>query len=88
MHCLPRNAEAAVTAAASSAGVYWIEPKSVMTTRNWSGKSIIGTGLTQTWGQSNPFKVFSAVSVQDSIIGVADTGISRNNCFFCSATGA
>jgi hypothetical protein len=88
MHCPARDAEAAAAAAASSAGVYWIEPKSVIASRNWSGKSIIGTGLTQTWGQSNPFRVFSAVSVRDSIIGVADSGISRNNCFFCKVSGA
>ena len=88
MHCPPRDAEAAVTAAASSAGVYWIEPKSVIATRNWSGKSIIGTGQSQTWGGANPFKVFSAVSLQDSIIGFADSGVSRNNCFFCNLNSA
>jgi hypothetical protein len=87
IHCLPRDAEAAIAAVASSPGVYWIEPKSTMTTRNWSGRSIIGTGTTQTFtsaSQPNPSKVFSSVSMQNSIIGTADSGLSINNCYFCS----
>jgi hypothetical protein len=87
MHCLARDADAAVAAAASSPGVYWIEPKAAISARNWSGKSIIGTGSTQTFtsaAAANPSKVFSTVSVQNSIIGVADSGISINNCYFCN----
>ena len=87
MHCLPLDAEAAIAAAASSPGVYWIEPKSDIATRNWSGKSIIGTGSTQTFtsaSQPNPSKVFSSVSMLNSTIGTADSGLSINNCYFCS----
>ncbi len=88
-HCPLRVAEAAAAAAASSAGVYWIEPKAVITSRNWSGKSIIGTGSSQTFaaGQPNPSKVFSTVSLQNSVIAASDSGLSRNNCYFCTKTG-
>jgi hypothetical protein len=39
--------------------------------RNWSGKSIIGTGFSQRFdaSQANISKIFSAVSMQQSIIG-------------------
>jgi hypothetical protein len=90
MHCPARDADAAITAAASSPGVYWIEPKNTISTRNWSGKSIIGTGSTQTFtsaSAANPSKVFSTISVQNSVIGVADSGVSINNCYFCSLVG-
>ena len=89
-HCLPRDAEAAVAAAASSAGVYWIEPKNALASRNWSGKSIIGTGRSQTFNASapNPSVVFASVSMNSSIIGVADSGVSRDNCYFCSHNGS
>ena len=89
-HCLPRDAEAAAAAAASSAGVYWIEPKNALASRNWSGKSIIGTGRSQTFNASapNPSVVFASVSVNSSIIGVADSGVSRDNCYFCSHNGS
>jgi hypothetical protein len=86
MHCLHRYADSAIAAAASSPGVYWIEPKNVITTRNWSGRSVIGTGSTQTFTalQPNASKVFASVSMQNSIIGAADSGLSINNCYFCS----
>jgi hypothetical protein len=86
IHCLSSDAAAVMAAAASSAGVYWIEPKTAVSTRNWSGKSIIGTGRGQAFaaGQPNPSKVFSTVSLQNSTIGVADSGLSINNCYFCS----
>ena len=87
MHCLAQDASAAVAAAASSPGVYWIEPKTAISARNWSGKSIIGTGSSHTFtsaSAANPSKVFSTVSLQNSVIGVADSGISINNCYFCS----
>ena len=89
IHCPQRDAAAAIAAAADSPGVYWIEPKTAISTRNWSGKSIIGTGSTQTFttGQPNPSKVFATVSMQNSIIGVADSGVSINNCYFCSFNG-
>ncbi len=87
--CLLRDAEAAVSTAASSAGVYWIEPKNALRPRNWSGKSIIGTGKSQTFAANapNPSVVFNSISMSNSIIGVADSGVSRNNCYFCSNTG-
>jgi hypothetical protein len=91
MHCPDRDADAAITAAASSPGVYWIEPKNTVSTRNWSGKSIIGTGGTQTFtsaSAANPSKVFATISMQNSVIGVADSGISINNCYFCSLAGS
>ena len=91
MHCLPLDAEAAIAAAASSPGVYWIEPKSDIATRNWSGKSIIGTGSTQNFtsaSQPNPSKVFSTVSMLNSTIGTADSGLSINNCYFCSLSAS
>jgi subtilisin family serine protease len=87
MHCLAQDASDAVAAAASSPGVYWIEPKTAISVRNWSGKSIIGTGSSQTFTSAsapNPSKVFSTISLQNSVIGVADSGISINNCYFCS----
>jgi hypothetical protein len=69
--------------------VYWIEPKNTLRPRNWSGKSIIGTGKSQTFAANtpNPSVVFNFISMSNSVIGVADSGVSRNNCYFCDNTG-
>lgn len=89
LHCKASKAAAAMTAVASSVGVYWIEPKNKVTIRNWSGKSIIGTGLSHVYdpGRPNPSLVLSSISLDHSIIGVADSGIGRKNCYFCSLIG-
>jgi subtilisin family serine protease len=73
----------------SSPGVHWIEPKSKNAPLNWSGKSLILTGATQAFNgaaQPNPSRVVNAIPLSaSSIIGLADTGITRQNCYFCSS---
>jgi serine protease AprX len=73
----------------SSPGVHWIEPKPKNLPFNWSGKSLISTGATQTYNgaaQPNPSRVVATIPLtSSSIIGIADTGITRQNCYFCSS---
>jgi hypothetical protein len=38
--------------------------------------------------QANPSVVFNSISMNNSIIGVADSGVSRSNCYFCSKNGS
>jgi len=54
----------------------------------WKGKSLVSTGKTQAFNghPSNPSKVIASIRLSgSSIIGLADTGITRQNCYFCSS---
>jgi subtilisin family serine protease len=57
--------------------------------QNWKGKSLVSTGATQVFNgptQTNPSRVIATIPLTaSSIIGIADTGITRQNCYFCSS---
>lgn len=64
----------------SKVGIEHIEIKQVMETQNFAGSAIVGTGpLAANPAQS---RVLSQISVTNSVIAVADSGININNCFF------
>ena len=90
IQCSAAAAARAVQACSSSAGVHWIEPKPKAVARNWSGKTLVTTGATQAFNgptQPNPSKVIATITLPaSSIIGLADTGITRQNCYFCSSS--
>jgi hypothetical protein len=70
----------AVTLLADQIGVEHIEIKEIMETKNFAGRAILGTGpLASSPSQS---LVLSNIDVSQSVIGVSDTGINMNNCFF------
>jgi subtilisin family serine protease len=79
----------AAKACIASPGVHWIERKPNNRPLNWSGKSLISTGTTQAFNgaaQINPSRVITTIPLTaTSIIGIADTGITRQNCYFCSS---
>ncbi len=86
VHC---SSAAAITAAdilSESPGVHWLHLKSPLSLRNFAGRSIISTGISQT-ASPIPSSVFSAIPLtpSTSIIAVADSGLDRNNCFFCNS---
>jgi serine protease AprX len=89
VQCSAASASVAVDACATSPGVHWIEPKPTNFPQNWKGKSLISTGATQVFNgptQTNPSRVMATIPLTaSSIIGIADTGITRQNCYFCSS---
>ncbi len=89
MQCNALSASHALLACMSSPGVHWIEPKPKNVPLNWKGKSLISTGKTQAFNghtQTNPSKVIASVPLDgSSIIGIADTGITPLNCYFCNS---
>jgi subtilisin family serine protease len=86
VHCSAASALAAVGILSKSPGVHWLQLKTHTTTRNFAGRSIIGTGVSQ-MAFSIPSHVFDAIPLNpaSSIIAVADSGLDRNNCFFCNS---
>ena len=86
VHCSSAAAPAAVVTLSQSPGILWLHPKPYLTPRNYAGRSIIGTGVSQT-ASPIPFSVFSTIALgpSTSIIAVADSGLDRNNCFFCNS---
>jgi subtilisin family serine protease len=86
VHCSSASAPAAAGILTKSPGVHWLQLKTRSVTRNYAGRSIIGTGASQT-SASIPSHVFDAIPLNpaSSIIAVADSGLDRNNCFFCNS---
>jgi len=74
----------AVALLADHVGVEHVEIKERMEHKNFAGSAIVGSGPSAT----NPTqsRVLSGISVSNSIIGVADTGIDMSNCFFYDAS--
>lgn len=72
LHCDTSHARVACGILAQSPGVHWIQLKTRIKPRNYAGRSIIGTGATQT-ASTIPSQVFAAITLQPStsIIAVA-----------------
>ena len=70
----------AVSLLDSLVGIEHVEIKQLMETKNFAGRAILGSGPSA----SSPVqsRVLSTIDVSSSLIGVADTGINMNSCFF------
>ena len=79
-HCAADVVARAVALLASLVGIEHLEIKQQMETKNFAGSAILGTGP----AASSPADslVLSRIDVSNSLIGVADSGINMNNCFF------
>jgi hypothetical protein len=76
--------ERAVSLLADLVGVEHVDVKQRMEHKNFAGSAIVGTGpLATSITQS---KVLTNIDVSGSVVGVADTGINMNNCYFYDAT--
>ena len=72
--------ERAVSLLADLVGVEHVDIKERMEHKNFAGSAIVGAGpLATSISQS---KVLKNIDVSGSVIGVADTGINMNNCYF------
>ena len=72
--------ERAVSLLADLVGVEHVDIKERMEHKNFAGSAIVGAGpLATSITQS---KVLTNINVSGSVIGVADTGINMNNCYF------
>jgi hypothetical protein len=70
----------AVTLLADQIGIEHIDVKEIMETKNFAGRAILGTGPLAT--DPSQSLVLSHIDMSNAVIGVADTGINMNNCFF------
>ncbi len=79
-HCASDVVARAVALLASLVGIEHLEIKQPTETKNFAGSAILGTGPSA----SSPADslVLSKIDVSTSLIGVADSGINMNNCFF------
>jgi hypothetical protein len=76
--------ERAVSLLSDLVGVEHVDIKQRMEHKNFAGSAIVGTGpLATSISQS---KVLTNIDVSGSVIGVADTGINMNNCYFYDST--
>jgi len=72
--------ERAVSLLADLVGVEHVDIKERMEHKNFAGSAIVGAGpLATSISQS---KVLTNIDVSGSVIGVADSGINMNNCYF------
>jgi hypothetical protein len=74
----------AVALLAGHVGVEHVEIRERMEHKNFAGSAIVGSGPSAT--NTAQSRVLSGISVSNSIIGVADTGIDMSNCFFYDAS--
>ena len=81
--CAADMVERAVSLLADHVGVEHVEIKERMEHKNFAGRAIVGTGPSAT--SPSQSRVLSGISVSNSVIGIADTGIDMSNCFFYDA---
>jgi len=82
VRCRIDRLQAAVSLLSNHVGIDHILKKTKKRSQNWGGRAIIGGGPINTDPANS--RVLS-ISVSDSVIGVADTGIDLKNCFFYDA---
>ena len=81
--CAANEVDRAVSLLVDHVGVEHIDVKQRMETKNFAGSAILGTGPLAT--SVSESKVLTSIDVSNSVIGVADTGINMNNCYFYAA---
>jgi subtilisin family serine protease len=80
-HCRTTSLRAAVSVLSSHIAVDHVDLKQIAQLSNFGGRSIVGKGP-QNASSPGVSRVLSTVNVSSSVIGVADSGIDMNNCFF------
>jgi subtilisin family serine protease len=80
VHCPAHSLHGAVSVLSEHVGVDHVDIKPVVQFSNFGSRAILGTGPSAT--SPNQSLVLSRIDVSNSIIGVADSGIDMNNCFF------
>jgi subtilisin family serine protease len=78
--CVVHAMRTAVSVLAAHVAVDHVDVKHVVATSNFGGRAILGAGINATSPSFS--KVLSSISVSNSIIAVADSGVDLNNCFF------
>lgn len=77
--CPPHSLHSAVSVLSAHVAVDHISIKRIISTKNFGGTSIIGSGPDALQPDTS---LVLRINVTGSIIGVADSGIDMNNCFF------
>ena len=83
VRCRMHKLQAAVSVLSNHVGVDHILKKTKKRAHNYGGRAIVGGGPFNTDPTNS--RVLSNISVSDSIIGIADSGIDLKNCFFYDA---
>ena len=78
LHCDAADARAACGILAQAPGVHWLQLKTRIKPRNYAGRSIIGTGATQT-APTIPSQVFAAITLQPSTSIIAVAGAATDS---------
>ncbi len=80
VQCAAHVLARAVALLGSLVGIEHVEIKQLMETKNFAGRAILGSGPSASSPAQS--RVLSTIDVSSSLIGVADTGINMNSCFF------
>lgn len=83
VQCHASAVERSVALLTGHAGVEHVDIKQRVERKNFAGSAILGTGPSAT--SISESRVLSSIDVSNSVIGVADTGINMNNCYFYDA---
>jgi subtilisin family serine protease len=78
--CLAHTLSAAVAALTSHVAIDHVDVKHTVITSNFGGRAILGSGINATTPVSS--RVLSSISLTNSLIAIADTGVDVRNCFF------
>jgi subtilisin family serine protease len=84
VHCRASAVERSVALLTGHAGVEHVDIKQRIEHKNFAGSAIVGTGPSATSILES--RVLTSIDVSDSVVGVADTGINMNNCYFYDAS--
>jgi hypothetical protein len=84
VQCRSSMVEQAITLLTALPGVEYVDIKQRVEHKNFAGSAILGTGPSATTISES--RVLTSIDVSSSIIGVADTGINMNNCYFYDVT--
>jgi hypothetical protein len=84
VQCRASAVERSVALLTSHAGVEHVDIKQRTKHKNFAGSAILGYGPSAT--SISESRVLTSIDVSGSIIGVADSGINMNNCYFYDAS--
>ena len=78
--CPAASLAGAVAALVQHVAVDHVDVKHAVTTTNFGGRTIISAGPDAI--PSSPTRILSSISMANSVIGLADSGVDMNNCMF------
>jgi hypothetical protein len=84
VHCRASAVERSVALLTGHAGVEHVDIKQRIEHKNFAGSAIVGAGPSAT--NISDSRVLTSIDVSGSIVGVADSGINMNNCYFYDAS--